>query len=187
MGTTYTYTSSQLTAMSTAIQNAQAAYDDGDYASVNAALVQYYQAQVTSDPSSNRGYAQAAIDVIDNVGGGAVANDNVESYVGTANYTEQYKTNLSLQLAETDNNLIQGPGGDDEMPTLAQVANEHLTVFDNLDIPIENWGGTAFEATSDNYIAAAGYTANPAELADVQSTNFSNLPVSTITSAYNNL
>lgn len=189
MASTYTYTSSQLTLMNESITAATSDYNDGDYADANAALVQYYQAQVTGDPSSNRGYAQAAIDVIDNVGGGAVANANVESAVGATTFTEQYKTNLSLQLATTDNNLIQGPDGDDEMPTLAQVADEHLEVFSesSFDIPITSWGGTPFEAVGDNYVSAAGYTANPAELAQIQSTNFSNMSITDVSASYNNL
>jgi predicted Zn-dependent protease len=185
MGSTYTYTQSQLTAMTTALANANSDYNAGDYADANAALLQYYQAQVTGDPSSNRGYAQAAIDVINNVGSGAVANLNVQNAVGASAYTDQFKSNISLSLATQD--LSQITGNNDLMPTLAQVADEHATVFGELGIPIENWGGTAFEAVGDNYINAAGYTANPAELSQIQSTNFTNLPVSTITDAYNNL
>jgi len=185
MGSTYTYTQSQLTAMTTALANANSDYNAGDYADANAALLQYYQAQVTGDPSSNRGYAQAAIDVINNVGSGAVANLNVQNAVGASAYTDQFKSNISLSLATQD--LSQITGNNDLMPTLAQVADEHATVFGELGIPIENWGGTAFEAVGDNYINAAGYSANPAELSQIQSTNFTNLPVSTITDAYNNL
>ncbi len=89
MTSTYSYTPTQLAQMSSAIAAAKAYYAAGNYSQSNKDLIQYYQAQVTSDPSSNRGYAQAAIDVINDTGGGAVANLNVQNYVGSA-YTAIY-------------------------------------------------------------------------------------------------
>ena len=117
-----------------------------------------------------RGYAQLALDVLNNYGLGAVANQDVENAVGQSNYTSAFKATLAYDLAKQDFSDIQASGY--KIPTLAQVATDHLTVFNSLNIPITAWGGTPFVALGQDFTDGA---ATPNELSSIQPAFFNNM------------
>jgi hypothetical protein len=87
------YTSSQISEMQSALGQAQSAMAAGNYAQVLSSIQNYYQAQIYV-PGTNtimRGYAQLAEGVAANTGVGVVPNDEVQSAVGSANYTAQFQ------------------------------------------------------------------------------------------------
>ena len=122
-----------------------------------------------------RGYAQLALQVLNNTGAGQVANQEVTNAVGQAAYTPAFQAQLALSLAEQDFADIKGSGSATtgyQVPTLAQVAADHLVVFNNLNIPITAWGGTPFVALNQDFTQGK---ATQAELSDIQPSFFDNL------------
>lgn len=97
-GTGIFYTISQQTAMQAAITAAQAAQSENNPQGVISALNNYYSVQVYKPGTQTviRGYAIAAIQVLNDTESGVVANNDVKNAVGQATYTPEYQANLAI-------------------------------------------------------------------------------------------
>ena len=128
------YTNVQLGVMQSALKEARQAQNSGDSAGVLSALASYYSVQTPI-----RGYAQLAIQVLNDTGLGIVANKEVANAVGQSVYTPAFQADPALQLANRDFAII----GDNnhQVPTLADDATIHQDAFFSLGIPITAWGG----------------------------------------------
>jgi hypothetical protein len=179
-----TFTTAQLGAMDSAIDQAQVDLAAGNYASVISDLKTYYSVQIYEPGTETvmRGYARLALEVLDDTGSGAVADDEVENAVGRASYTAKNAATLAYDLAFQDYTGI-GLNGN-EVPTLAQVATEHETVFGALGIPITAWGGTPFVALDVDFTDGA---ATPWELSSVQPTFFADMSALAVETSIMNL
>jgi len=169
------YTAGQLASMGTAItqaqtalQQAQASPTSANISAVTAALNNYYGVQINNPTNGAvmRGYAELAQSVVTNTGVGIVANQEVQNAVGQATYTSLYQANLALQLAVADQSVITNNGG--QVPTLADVAEYHASVFTDFNIPVAAWGGAAYTALGEDYTLGA---ATSAELSSIQPAN----------------
>jgi hypothetical protein len=132
--------------------------------------------------TTQRGYAAMAADISQGVGNGVVASELVRSAVGDVQYTEQFRTQLSLNLARADNERIQNEI--DRVPTLAEVASDHFTIFGRLGIPITAWAGTAFTAMGRDYTMG---TATAAERSVITPPEFAQLTLNDIGDALGRL
>ena len=187
------YTAGQLASMGTAItqaqtalQQAQASPTSANISAVTAALNNYYGVQINNPTNGAvmRGYAELAQSVVTNTGVGIVANQEVQNAVGQATYTSLYQANLALQLAVADQSVITNNGG--QVPTLADVAEYHASVFTDFNIPVAAWGGAAYTALGEDYTLGA---ATSAELSSIQPANsvFSAMTEGQVNSAIGNL
>ena len=138
------YTPAQVSALQGYINAAQTALAQGNYNGVTAALNSYYGAQ-----TGMRGYAQLALDVVNNTGvDGIAANNDIINAIGTAQYTSIQST-LQVQLASDDFRIIQG--NPNSVPSSNQIANYHYTDFNNLGIPTTAWGGATGAALGTDW------------------------------------
>ena len=169
-----TYTAEELAAMRAALTLAE---KDHDPTKILQDLDAYYQAQTPV-----RGYADLALQVLENKDLGIVANQEVRDAVGKDKYTPSYQANLALSLAKQDYNQITL--NHDFVPTLSEDAEDHYIVFQQLQLPITAWGGTAFTALGDDF---TGGVATKPELKDITPPNFARLTPSQIQDAIHNL
>jgi hypothetical protein len=169
------YTSGQKTAMDNAIAQANSAEAAGNTQGVVSALNAYYSAQ-----TAVRGYAILAMDVLNNTPDtpGVVANQEVRDAVGQSVYTTAYQANLALQLANVDFTTIQGDGY--QVPTLADDAAEHMTVFNDLGISIDAWGGTTYTVLGQDF---TGGLATPVELSSIITPQFGTLTAADVSAS----
>jgi hypothetical protein len=169
-----TYTAEELAAMQSALNRAA---NEHDPKTVLQDLEAYYQVQTPV-----RGYAELALQVLENKGLGIVANQEVRDAVGKGKYTPSYRANLARLLAEQDYRQIIS--NHDFVPTLKEDAEDHYLVFHQLHLPITAWGGTAFTALGDDF--TEGVATKP-ELKDITPPDFARLTPSQIQDAINNL
>ena len=169
-----TYTAEQLAAMQSALNHAA---NENDPKTVLQDLEAYYQVQTPV-----RGYAELALQVLEDKGLGIVANQEVRDAVGKDEYGPSYRANLARLLAEQDHRQITL--NHDFVPTLKEDAEDHYLVFRQLHLPITAWGGTAFTALGDDF--TEGVATKP-ELKDITPSDFARLTPSQIQDAIHNL
>ncbi len=163
-----------LTTAGTKLQNDNNAHASAS--TLTADVIAYYNTQ-----TAVRTYATEAAEVASETStNGLVANNNVENYVGAANWPTT-SVNLKVQLALADFAYVQST---DFIPTLYVIDQEHIQVFGALKIPIQYWSGTALAAQNVNWLygATAAETSGPS-----QSTLFASVSASTQASAFADL